>query len=68
MPKFSQRSKDRLNTCHEDLVRLFTEVIKHYDCTILEGQRTPERQAELVGRARARRSPASTLRRHYQWL
>ncbi len=48
MPKFSRRSKERLNTCHPDLVRLFTEVVKHYDCTILEGKRTKERQAELV--------------------
>ena len=54
MPRFSQRSKDRLDTCHPDLVRLFTEVIKHYDCTILEGQRTPERQAELVRQGKSK--------------
>ena len=54
MPRFSQRSQDRLNTCHPDLVRLFTEVIKHYDCTILEGQRTPERQAELVRQGKSK--------------
>ena len=54
MPKFSQRSKDRLNTCHSDLVRVFTEVVKYYDCTVIEGQRSPERQAELVRQGKSK--------------
>lgn len=48
MPKFSAKSWAKLDGCHGDLVTLFSEVIKFYDCTVLEGQRTPERQAELV--------------------
>ena len=48
MPSFSSRSQERLDTCHPDLVALFTEVIKHYDCTVLEGSRSQERQRELV--------------------
>jgi peptidoglycan L-alanyl-D-glutamate endopeptidase CwlK len=47
MFKFSQRSKDKLITCHPDLVRLFNEVIKHYDCSVLEGYRSNERQEQL---------------------
>lgn len=39
MPKFSQRSFSKLTTCHRDLQILFYEVIKYYDCTILEGYR-----------------------------
>lgn len=39
MPKFSQKSLDRLATCHPDLQTLFNEVIKHFDCTISEGHR-----------------------------
>ena len=39
MARFGKWSKDRLNTCHEDLIDLFNEVIKHFDCTILEGYR-----------------------------
>lgn len=54
MPKFSQRSKDRLNTCHSDLVKVFTEVVKYYDCTVIEGQRSPERQAELVRQGKSK--------------
>jgi peptidoglycan LD-endopeptidase CwlK len=39
MPKFSQDSFSKLVTCHPDLQALFYEVIKYYDCTILEGYR-----------------------------
>lgn len=39
MPAFSQRSKKNLATCHPDLQRLFNEVIKVFDCTVLEGHR-----------------------------
>ncbi len=39
MPKFSASSFSKLSTCHPDLQTLFYEVIKHFDCTILEGYR-----------------------------
>lgn len=48
MPEFSPKSKQRLETCHPDLQRLFNEVIKHYDCTVLCGHRTKEEQDEAV--------------------
>jgi hypothetical protein len=48
MPKFSKRSQDRLNTCHPDIQKVFNEVIKHIDCTVLQGVRTLEEQEELV--------------------
>jgi len=44
MPKFSQASFSKLSTCHADLQALFYEVIKYYDCTILEGYRNQEDQ------------------------
>lgn len=44
MPKFSNISQVRLNSCDERLVRLFNEVIKHFDCTIIEGHRGKEAQ------------------------
>lgn len=46
MPKFSQRSLDRLSTCDDRIQRVFKEVIKHWDCTILEGHRDKETQNE----------------------
>lgn len=54
MPKFSQRSLRQLRTCHESLQMIFEEVIKHYDCTVLEGYRTEERQRALVDAAFSR--------------
>lgn len=44
MPQFSKQSLDRLNTCHEDLQRVFLEVVKHFDCTVIEGHRGKEAQ------------------------
>ena len=44
MPKFSQSSFSKLSTCHPDLQALFYEVIKTFDCVVLEGYRTQEDQ------------------------
>lgn len=54
MPYFSEASKARLKTCHKDLQELFNEVIKHHDCTILEGHRDREAQntAYINGRSK----------------
>ena len=52
MPRFSKASESRLETCHPDLRRLFREVVKHFDCSILEGVRTEDRQQELFAQGR----------------
>ena len=44
MPKFGNRSKQRLETCHEDLQEIFNEVIKYFDCSVLCGHRGEEDQ------------------------
>lgn len=44
MPKFSQQSFSKLSTCHSDLQALFYEVIKYFDCMVLEGYRNKEDQ------------------------
>ena len=54
MPKFSNRSQERLNTCHRDLRKLFNEVIKHYDCTILCGHRNKEDQDKAYNEGRSK--------------
>lgn len=46
MPVFSEASLQKLNTCHPDLIRLFTEVIKYYDCTVVYGYRNEQEQNE----------------------
>jgi len=52
--KFSKRSRERLETCHPDLRKVMNEVIKHVDCTIIEGIRTKETQEEYVRRGVSR--------------
>ena len=54
MPSFSKRSKERLATCDERLQRVMNEVIKHYDCTILEGTRSKETQDEYYRTGRSK--------------
>jgi len=39
MPKFSQQSLSQLSSCDLDLQKLFFEVIKYFDCKVLEGYR-----------------------------
>ena len=47
MYSFSERSRQRLDECHEDLVTLMEHVIQYVDITISEGQRGKERQNRL---------------------
>lgn len=54
MPAFSERSLQRLQTCHVDMVTLFTEVVKHFDCTILEGHRNEEKQNAAFAAGRSK--------------
>jgi len=44
MARFSQKSQDRLDTCHTDLIVLFEEVVKHFDCTVICGHRAEQEQ------------------------
>ena len=39
MPNFGRTSRKRLKTCDEDLIFLFEEVVKYFDCSVLEGHR-----------------------------
>lgn len=52
MPNYSSRSKANLQTCHQDLRTLFNEVIKHFDCTIVCGERTVQEQQALYAKGR----------------
>ena len=54
MPRYSKRSKERLSTCDQRLQDLFNEVIKHVDCSILEGHRSKERQNKLYDEKRTK--------------
>tara|TARA_R100000458_G_C8250041_1_gene227180 strand:+ start:955 stop:1347 length:393 start_codon:yes stop_codon:yes gene_type:complete len=47
MYKFGKKSKSNLSTCHKDLQKVFNEVIKYVDCSVLEGHRDEWRQNKL---------------------
>ena len=48
MPSFSDKSLSKLATCDPRLQRVFHEVVRNFDCTILEGHRNKERQNRMV--------------------
>lgn len=54
MPHFSQRSLNRLATCHPDLQAVFHAVITHFDCSILEGHRSRDSQEAAFARGQSK--------------
>ena len=48
MPYFGKRSRNNLATCDDRLQKVFNEVIKHVDCSVIEGHRSGERQDKLL--------------------
>ena len=62
MPSFSTRSKSNLDQAQPDLQRLFKEVIKHYDCTVICGHRRQEEHDKAVAEGMSKvRFPDSQL-------
>mgnify|MGYP003120172875 CR=1 FL=1 len=54
MAKFGNTSLRRLKTCDARIVKVFQTVVKTFDCTVLEGHRTKERQKELVAEGKSK--------------
>lgn len=50
MPVFGQRSTANLAEAHPDLQKVFNEVIKHWDCQVVDGARTIEEQKKNMAR------------------
>ena len=48
MARFSNRSHLRLATCDPRLQRVFEDVVRNFDCSILEGHRDEARQNRMV--------------------
>lgn len=61
MPKFGKRSLENLKDVHPMLQHVLHKAIRYVDFTVIEGHRSPERQAELFlqgkTKARAGQSP-----------
>ena len=50
MPKFSVASLTNLETCHNDLIRLFMRVIEGWDCAVICGHRGEAAQNEAFAK------------------
>ncbi len=47
MNAYSNKSKERLRDCHQDLQLIFSTVLQNWDHTILTGHRTKEVQTDM---------------------
>ena len=47
MPSFGSKSRQQLQTCNSDLQKVFNEVIRYVDCSVLEGHRDERTQDRL---------------------
>lgn len=54
MPSFGTTSRKNLGQAHPDLQRLFKEVIKEFDCKVLDGQRGRAAQEEAFRKGNSR--------------
>jgi len=54
MPVYSKKSLEKLNSCHPDLITIFNTMIKHFDCTILEGHRGKEAQEKAFNEGKTK--------------
>ena len=54
MPRFGRASRSRLTTCDRRLQKVFNEVIKYVDCSVLEGHRGEERQNKLCDEGKSK--------------
>jgi len=64
MYNFGKRSRQRLDTCHVDLIIIMEEVIKIYDFSVLEGLRTAEKQLEYFETGRSQLDGVRKLSKH----
>lgn len=57
---YSIQSLAKLATCDERLQKLFNEVIRHCDCTILEGHRSDEKQQKAFEEGKSQLKPGQS--------
>lgn len=54
MPKFSEKSLAKLETCDPRLQQAFQAVVAEFECTVLEGHRDQERQNQMVAEGKSK--------------
>ena len=64
MYSFGKRSKEQLDTIHPTLKLILHSAIKHFDFSVIEGQRTQLRQIELFSDGKSELDGVSRLSMH----
>ena len=54
MPSFGKSSQDKLATCDPRLQKVFNEVVKYFDCTVIEGHRGEEAQNKAFAEGKSK--------------
>lgn len=54
MPKFGKRSTTNLEEAHKDLQTVFNEVIKYFDCSVIDGHRGEKEQNEAFHKGKSK--------------
>lgn len=54
MPAFGKSSQDKLATCDPRLQKVFNEVVKYFDCTVIEGHRGEEAQNKAFAEGKSK--------------
>ena len=54
MPRFGKTSRKRLATCHPKLQKVFKEVVKEFDCSVICGHRNEEDQNKAFDDGRSK--------------
>lgn len=67
MYSFSQKSLDRLNTCHEDIRKILAELITHYDFSVIEGHRTLETQQRYFKEGKSKLDGVNKKSKHQSY-
>tara|TARA_R110002020_G_scaffold472472_1_gene700575 strand:- start:4017 stop:4409 length:393 start_codon:yes stop_codon:yes gene_type:complete len=54
MPRFGKTSRKRLATCHPKLQKVFKEVVKEFDCSVICGHRNEKDQNKAFNDGRSK--------------
>ena len=65
MAQWSQKSQERLNTCHSDLQLLASEVLSIHDCSVVYGHRTEADQNRLFDEGKSKKRWPNS--KHNSW-
>lgn len=64
MPSFGNKSRNLLDTCHNDIQLILNELIEFYDFSVISGIRTDEEQMALFAQGRSKLDGVTKKSKH----